>query len=362
MSAPTLPKVLPPVVALVGDEMRAKEQLLAEIVERAGKDAAVVMWNVDPHDKPERELSRLLTDLCSRPLFGGTRVVVVRDGDGLLKRLGAGLDATLKKDAGNRLVLMLNALDARTRLGRALKSSGGVLTCARPKAAVDGSHTPASGELLNALKSAAAAKGLVLDLAAASELVGRTGNDLMLLDGELEKLKTYTAGTDRVTRDDVSAVVPRSAAWDQFKLFDEIGRGDLKAAVQRMAGMLREGTADRGGKRVTDPRAIAMTVLYALQRRLRLLAGYRRLKARGAAQEEIQRELNIRNPGQLYYLGKEASLPLVAAAERSIPAFLTADRDLKSSADPSLVIDRLLVQLASLARPKRSVSAGGRPR
>ena len=163
MTAPKLPETTPPVLALVGDEARAKEALLQELLARAGADAAVVSWSVDPQDKPEKELSQLLTDLRSRPLFGGRRVVVVRDGDGLVKRLGNGLAAALERDAGNTLVLMLGSLDTRTKLGKALKASGGLIACARPKAAVDGAATPASGELLDRLSSAAKAKGLTLD-------------------------------------------------------------------------------------------------------------------------------------------------------------------------------------------------------
>jgi DNA polymerase III delta subunit len=342
-----LPAELPAVIALVGDEERIKDRLLEEIVTRAGPDAARVSWNGEA-GKPQSELSRLLFDLASRPLFGGCKVIVVRDGEGLLKRTGQGLQAALAIAAGNHLVLLLRALDNRTRLARQLKQRGGLIACVRPKA--EGGGGPAGSELIQAVQTEAGSLGLCLDGAVALELAGRTGNDLLLVAAELSKLKLYLEDRNTVSVADVEALVPRSAGWDQFRLFQEVAGGDLKAALTRLRGMFDQGTLDRSGRRVTEPRAMAMTLLALLHNRIRLLARYRSLCRAGVKGGELQEALGIRNPGQLYYLSKEVQLPLVREAHGAVACLAEADRAIKTSQPAATVLERLIIRLSLLAR------------
>ncbi|MFH0944913.1 MAG: DNA polymerase III subunit delta [Planctomycetota bacterium] len=357
---PAIGKKIPVVVALVGDEERSKERLLAEILERAGQDAARISWTGE-EGKPREELSRLLSDLCSRPLFGGCKVIVARDGEGLLKRVGQNLIAALDAEAGNHLVLLMRSLDNRTRLARRLKKEGGLISCVRPKLDSFGQADGApGGDLVRALQHEARQHGLRMGGSVAVELAGRTGNDLLLAAGELEKLKLYLEDEENVTIRDVEAVVPRSAGWDQFQLFQEVATGDVRRALVRLRGMFQQGTIDRTGRRVTEPRAMAMTLLALLHNRLRLLARYRSLTAAGVQGEELRQALGIRNPGQLFYLGKEMNLPLVQRAESAVAPLAEADRSIKTGEPAATVLERLVVRLALLAGKERKGSAGTR--
>ena len=357
---PSLGERVPAVIALVGDEERSKERILAEVLKRAGPDAAKISWTGE-EVKPKEELSSLLTDLFSRPLFGGCKVIVVRDGDGLLKRVGQNLIAALDAQAGNHLVLLMRALDNRTRLAKRLKKDGGLIACARPKADSFGQADGApGGDLIKALQSEARQHGLRMSGSVAVELAGRTGNDLLLAAGELEKLKLYLEDEAEVTLSDVEAVVPRSAGWDQFRLFQEVATGDVRRALTRLRGMFQQGTIDRNGRRVTEPRAMAMTLLALLHNRLRLLARYSSLSAAGVKGEELRQALGIRNPGQLFYLGKEVSLPLVRRAESAVASLSEADRSIKTGQPAATVLERLVVRLSLLAGQAREAGGGKR--
>lgn len=80
----------PAVAAFVSDEELKKDDLLKQVLALAGKDASVLSFAPgESGDKPNAELARLEADLRSRPLFGGRKVIVVRDGDGFVKRCGA---------------------------------------------------------------------------------------------------------------------------------------------------------------------------------------------------------------------------------------------------------------------------------
>lgn len=358
MSTRPLKEPLPAVIALVGDEDKKKDELLAAILKAKGADACVLHWSKDRADGGAGEAARILADLRSRPLFGGAKVIVARDGEALLKATGNGLLAAVDIASGNHLVLVLRSLDLRTTLGKGLDKAGSVIKCMRPKADLLDARG-AGSELLQAVIDEAKRKGVALAPDAARELAGRTGNDLLLVSTELDKLALYLHESGApASVADVDALVPQSAAWDQFRLFEEVANGQTGRAILRVRGMLRHGTADARGKRNTDPNAIALTVLALLTRRLRLLARYRALTAAGVRDEPLREALGIKNPGQLYYLGKEANLPLVRAAEGAIGVLAEADRQLKTSAaEPELVLERALVVLSRRAAGAAATAA-----
>ncbi len=356
-----LPKELPGVVALVGDEERRKERLLAELIDRAGPDASVVSWQKDAAERPESEVARLLSDHASRPLFGGTKVLVARDGDALLKRAQKSLVAAIDVASGNRMILLCRNLDQRTSFAKKLKKAGGLIVCQRPRVDTDaGGAVPPGSELVREILADAKRHSLDLDPRAAAELAGRTGNDLLLASNELEKIAVHLGGGGKVTVAIVDALVPQSAAWDQFQLFQEVATGQAGRALKRVRGMLSRGTVDRSGRRTTDPRSISLALVALLHQRLRTLARFRVLQRQGLPKEEMQRALRIRNPGQLFYLGKEASLPLVAAAETAVEALAEADRGLKLGQPPKVLLERLVVRLARAAVRGAGDGAAGR--
>jgi DNA polymerase III delta subunit len=114
--------------------------------------------------------------------------------------------------------------------------------------------------------------------------------------------------------------------------------------------MFDQGTLDRSGRRVTEPRAMAMTLLALLHNRIRLLARYRSLCRAGVKGGELQEALGIRNPGQLYYLSKEVQLPLVREAHGAVACLAEADRAIKTSQPAATVLERLIIRLSLLAR------------
>lgn len=354
-AAPTATeKRLPAVFAIVGDDEAGKQSELERLLERLGKDATVHGY-VDPSGgSPEAEVAALAADLRTRSLFGGRKVVVARDGDSLVKRADKLLVALLGIDTGCHLVMLLRSLDGRLAFSKQLKEMGGLIARERPKAdAFDFAPAEAfaRSEQLGAIAARAADKGLELEDSAALELAGRVGTDLLLLDAELEKLALFRGSERRkTTRGDVAELTPRSAAWDQFKLFQEVASGDASAALERLRGMLDQGALDRSGKRVSDPASIGLGLVALLHHRLRMLALHRELTAAGAGREQLLEALDIKNPGQLFYLGREAGLPLVARAERALPLLLDADRALKRSEPAVVVLEGLVLRLARLAR------------
>lgn len=343
----------PAVAAFVGDEELKKDELLKQVLALAGKDASVLAFAPgESGDKPNAELARLEADLRSRPLFGGRKVIVVRDGDGFVKRCGADAERLLDVRCGNVLVLIARQLDGRTAFAKAVQKRGVFVRCDRPKAELSHFDLRRGGpsELEVALAAEARKRGVALSSTAAAELAARTGNDMLLAAGELEKLALYVGPGREVSSADVEQLVPQSAALDQFRLFEEVATGDAPAALRRLRRIWTDGTSDRRGKRMTDVRGIAAVVIALLARRLELLCRYRELKVRGVAGPDLQQALGVKNPGQMFFLDKEASLPLLARGTEALRVLATADRGLKSGVEPEIAVETAVARMASWVR------------
>lgn len=356
----------PSVIVVCGDDELGKDEALAEILAREGKDADVVSWEARPGVRGEAEIVELARDLASRSLFASRRVIVVKDGDGLVKRAKALLPNLLGSKAGNRLVMRCTGVDQRLAFFKRVKEEGGLIVRERPKADhLDVDFTRGAGEsaLVGSIIAAARARGVEIESQAARELAMRVGNDRLAIASELEKCTLAIADrpgaeAKRITSRMIEALTPQSATFEPFRLFSEIATGDVKRALERVHGLLERGMLDRSGRRVVDPSAITIMVIAMLHQRLALLARYRDAVSRGLARDEIQKEIGVKNPGQMFFLQKEAGLPLVSRAEAAIEAMAEADRGQKTGEPPERVLPKLVARLAREAAGV--VARGGR--
>lgn len=347
----------PALVCIVGDDAARRDDAIAELRKRLGPDGDHVRRERHPGVRLAEDRARLVAELSSPPLFGGRMLVEVPDGDEWFSGGAAWAEVLFDLPDGVHVVFFLSRLDGRTRFARRLKESGGLIECKVPAARPEEIEGEVSGPLVARVREEAERVGVVLDERGARELVGRTGGDPMNVRSELEKIAVHLGGKGRAGVETVCALVPRRAAWDRFRLFEEIARGDAAAALRRVQGMLHEGAAERSGKRTTDPRSIGASIVALLARRLERLDVLRALVRQGASREEKARVLDLRNPGQLFYLEKEVELPIARRAGQALRFLLEADRALKTSQPADVVLARLVVRLAGLAR---GASAQGR--
>jgi DNA polymerase III delta subunit len=363
----SLPDPLPRVIALAGDDELGKDELLSKLIAAAGPEAEVATWPIDSSRGPA-EVTRIARDLATRSLFGGRKVILVRDGDALLKSGAAALPALLEPNAGNLLVLRFTKLDQRFVFGKRLKESGALFVLERPKLDhldVDPSRGIGASALLASIVADGEARGLTIAPDAAHELALRLGNDRLALTQELAKFETRNPDRRDVTLRDVVELTPQSASLDLFRLFQEIATGDATLAMERVAGLLERGTLDRSGRRVIEPTALLLMTIAAIHQKLALLARYRDAARGGASREEIQKAIGVKNPGQMFFLSKEVRLPIVDRVEAATIALADADRAAKSSSVPEHVLTLLVGRLASLGRAAaraRGATPGGATR
>lgn len=206
-----------PVYALVGPDSFLQLQKLSAIVKQLPGDAQ----RVDA-DGERAELADVLDELRSFAMFGGAKLVVVRDADAFITRFREQLENYVAgpSDSGT-LVLRLNALDKRQRIYKAILATGSIEDC----------NPPADAPRWIA-QHGRAMHGVTLNPDAARLLAELVGSDLGRLDGELAKLALHS-DDGKVTTDQVAASVAFQREQEIKEMTADLAVGDALGALRR---------------------------------------------------------------------------------------------------------------------------------
>src|SRR3990172_3671817 len=164
-----------------GDDEFLKEEKVRAVVERA-TDAATRDFNLEVRRGADLDAAALRQALDALPVMAERRVVVIRDVTGLRKDVRAVLERYLERPAADTVLLLVAAAGAKpdaTLLDRA--------------AAVD-FRPLTEDELAKWVARRATSLGATITPGATALLCGATGNDLALIAGELDKLRSYANG------------------------------------------------------------------------------------------------------------------------------------------------------------------------
>ena len=185
-----------------------------------------------------------------------------------------------------------------------------------------------------------------IDPDAVRELVDSLGNDMMLIQSELEKLLLYTLGRGRITLGDVETMVLSAKQRSLYELTDAISLRDRPRALALLKGLLNSSEAGEEA---------AIGHLYMLARTYRQML--------------VILEKNVRDSRAIWQaLWQGFRMPPFAADDlirqarryksrreltRNIRLIAKADLELRSSPpDKRLVLERLVYDLASESRPQ----------
>src|SRR5271154_5185385 len=195
-------------------------------------------------------------------------------------------------------------------------------------------------------------RGMKFDADAARELADALGADMMLISSELEKLMLYASDRGRITLGDVETMVLAAKQRSLYELTDAISARDKPRALALLHGLLN---ASDGGE------DSAIGHLYMLARTFRQMA--------------VILEKNVRDSRAIWQaLWQGFRMPPFAAEDlirqarryssrreltQKLRLIAHADLELRSSPpDKRLVLERLVMELASEPRPRASALAG----
>ncbi len=287
-----------------------------------------------------------LTHACDAvPFLADRRLVIV---EGLLTRLeprrkkseeesGEEVEEETNPGLAKELAAYLPRLPETTRLifveAKTLAKNNPILKhAAEDKTAhVKEFSAPDARQLPKWIQDRVKSKNGAIQADAVSELAAHVGNDLRLLDGEIEKLLTYRAN-EPIRGEDVRALVASVGESNIFDLVDAIGRRETTTALKLLHAQLAHNAAP-------------MYLLTMITRQFRLLLQTRDFAARGKTVEQAAAQLKMHPfvAKKTWTQSLNFSLPQLEAIYQKL---LDADIAIKTGRnEPVLALDLLVVEL-----------------
>lgn len=303
------------------DEFSQREQLAA-FKARLG-DPSLVALNTSVFDGRTVTLGELRHACDSIPFLADVRLVIVEGWLTYLASRRSGGEG--KKDAEDEpapssrkiieeLVTYLPQMPDTTRLvfvePKRIRENHPVLVLAKsdPKRGIVKAFDPPRGDALIEWVIARARKhGGAISFPAAQLLAESVGEDLRLLDGEIQKLVTYVGGRRPVGEADVKLLTPYAGEANIFQMVDALGQRRGEEAARLMHRLLD------GGKHPLE-------LLAMIARQFRLLIQTKELLEQGQRPAAIARELGVQPfvADKLVRQARNFSLPQLEAIYRRL--------------------------------------------
>jgi len=235
-----------------GPDSFSRSEEIARLAAQVG-DPGVIDLNVTTLDGHHVTLAELIHVCDTIPLLAERHLVIV---EGLVSRLSPKAKGTDRKrrplSAKDKKLLK----DITEYLARLPETTELILTeddmvdkshalykaAAKRQGAIKAFPMLKSGDLDRWIAQRAEKKGIRIAPQAVRELALYVGNDLRLLDLELEKLATYAAGQQVIRADDVHRLVSYVREESIFVLVDALGQRNGKRAIRLLHQFLDEGT------------------------------------------------------------------------------------------------------------------------
>lgn len=203
--------------------LRSCRRLTDALVGQSDRDLAVARFD------GSAELASVLDELRTPPLLAPYRVVIVDQADGFVSAHAEGLAKYLARPASTgSLVLIVESWKASSDLGKVASRVGELIDCSAPP----------ESQIPRWIAQEASRRGKKIDPAAAGLLAAWVGSELGQLDSELEKLSLYVAGREKITAEDVGAVVAVGVRETRYALVNAIESRRVGTALKELMAML----------------------------------------------------------------------------------------------------------------------------
>jgi DNA polymerase-3 subunit delta len=248
-----------------GDDDHLKEEKIRALIDRA-TDPGTRDFNLEVRRAAEEDAGSLGLALDSLPMMAERRVVILRDVTTLKKDVRAVLAKYLERPAADTLLVMV-------------AGAGSKPDEALVEAATAVEFRPLNeGELEEWVARHLSAIGVTIDPHAAELLCGATGNDLALLSGEIEKLRSYTNG-ETIGEAAVEAIVGVRHGETLGDLLDLVARRKGASAIALLERVLAQ------------PKATGVSIVMALTTQALAIGWLLEARDRGLARPQFEREL-----------------------------------------------------------------------
>ena len=339
----------PAAVAAVGPESFLREQTMRSVAEAwlGGADSPdVVTVQPDAERTPAETAQRFLGEARTASLFGGRKVVVLRDADETVAAAKAGFLAWLAAPSPSVVGVVL-ADELPAEISRAVEGAGVVVRCGGR----GGDREPPEAFV----RRRAGERGKRIGGSDAQLVVERVGDELASLDSAVEVLCLHAGDAEAVTAADVDALFRSAREGTVWEFGDLLAEGEVAAALTEACRCFDEGVPeDFSGERVTfDERRIAARLLASFITSVGRVAALRRQLDAGVPRGDLQYAPPAFRPNVPWKAKERAARAASRRRAEALDAMLVraeeTERAMKSGgADGRLAVARLATAVGML--------------
>jgi DNA polymerase III subunit delta len=220
------------VYTLFGPETYLRDAASSKITERVLEGVALREFNDSDYSLVNTDIEKVIASASELPAMAQRRVVRLRDFGKIKEQDEASLIRYITRPVESTvLILISDDLDKRKRLTKVLldKTTAVEFLPLNEK------------ELLAWVKARIKALNLRADDRCLSYLIGLTGNNLLILSVEIEKLASASLPDNTLTMELVDLLTPFSREMSNFELTDHLISNDRPAALRTLYRLLDGG-------------------------------------------------------------------------------------------------------------------------
>jgi len=319
-------KIFKPIYVIAGkDESLVNEkcrEMLDELVEPSQR--ATGLFNADPKEVTAADI---LDELRTAPFLTDKRVVVIKGADDFISNNRELLEKYFDNPCPTGiLILTVSTWPSNTRLAKKLPNAGKLVTVTQPK-------TWQLPPRLMQYASDAYSKKLSKD--AAELLVELTGDDLVRLYSEIDKLALFADSEKTITTGHVEKLIGHNRIFGAFAVIDKCLAGNAGAAVERLRNMF------------ASDKSTEFTVVGAFAFHFRRMFNAKVLLDKGVRPDAIAKNLRIwGNKDSFFAQLRKMSLKQIGD---SIQQLAGIDYAIKTGrTKPKVAIEQLVLKLTAV--------------
>jgi DNA polymerase III subunit delta len=220
-----------PIYVIVGGEKSLVDAECEKLLESelSPQQRAIGLFNADP---AEVSATEVLDELRTLPFLTERRVVLVKGADKFVSDNRELLEKYFDNPCPTGiLILTVSSWPAQTRLAKKLPSVGKLLSVAQPK----------RWQLPRRLMQyAREAHDKIISETAAELLVELSGDELVRLYSEVDKLALFANNENSITEQHIESLVGHNRIFNAFTVIDAIMAGDIAQVICRLRAMFSE--------------------------------------------------------------------------------------------------------------------------
>lgn len=336
-----------PLVLALGDEPFFRREVRGRLKE--------VRPDAERHEvaaqKRGQDPALVLDELRSASLFHSNKLVIVTNAEPFVAQAGEAIVAFAEAaPKGRQLLLEMQKLDRRTKVGKRIHKLALIVTCKRlfaekaPWQRGPDWDTPLSQWIVKRF----AAQGKRIAGESAYGLAQITGNDLGAIDQTVEKLCVMLGDAPDVSDDVLAKVASHTRRDNAFAIAEAIGKRDGSRALRLCRGAFARGLR-AGDSTVTDASGIALITLGAIHRTFRDIRRALAYLADGGSPNgrALAAAIGVA-PFAADRVLAQAQAHRRVSLDACYRALLRCDLGIKGAAGGRLALERLVVELGAL--------------